>query len=105
MTKKKWMIMLGVVAAMMAAPVFAQEHAAAASGLGKDTLAVLAAGFSMAFASAICGLAQGKAVSAACEGAARNPGMADKLQLMMILGLVFIESLALYTLAIIFAKM
>ncbi len=105
MSKKNWMVLMGVLGAMMAAPVFAQEPAAAASGMGKETLAVLAAGFSMAFASAICGLAQGKAISAACEGAARNPGMADKLQLMMIIGLVFIESLALYTLAIVFAKM
>jgi len=103
--KKTLLVMAATLVALMAAPVFAQEGGAAASGMGKETLAVLAAGFSMAFASAICGLAQGKAIAAACEGAARNPGLADKLQLMMIIGLVFIESLALYTLAIVFAKM
>ncbi len=59
----------------------------------------------MAFAAAICGLAQGKAIAAACEGVARNPGMADKIQLLMIIGVAFIESLALYVLLIIFVKM
>ncbi len=105
MTKKSWTVLLGILAAMVALPAFAQEGHAAAAGMGKDALGVLAAGFSMAFASGICGLGQGKAISAACEGAARNPGMADKLQLMMLIGLAFIESLALYTLLIVFVKM
>ncbi len=105
MTNRIKSIVFGALATIMAAPVFAQEGAAAGAGLGKDALGMLAAGFAMAFASAICGLAQGKAISAACEGAARNPGIADKLQLMMIIGLVFIESLSLYTLLIIFVKM
>lgn len=105
MRKKALLYALGTLLLMMAAPVFAQEGGAAAAGLGKEALGVLAAGFSMAFASAICGLAQGKAISAACEGSARNPGMADKLQIMMIIGLAFIESLALYTMVIIFVKM
>lgn len=103
--KKAWMVLLGSLMLMMAAPVFAAEGGAASAGLGKEALGMLAAGFSMAFASAICGIAQGKAISSACEGAARNPGMADKLQIMMIIGLAFIESLALYTMVIIFVKM
>jgi F-type H+-transporting ATPase subunit c len=58
----------------------------------------------MAIASAVCGLAQGKAVAAACEGVARNPGAARTIQLFLILGLAFIESLSLYTLVIIIFK-
>lgn len=104
MRKKTWMVLLGSLMLLFAAPVFAQE-ATPAAGLSREALGILAAGFSMAFASAICGLAQGKAISSACEGAARNPGMADKLQIMMIIGLAFIESLALYTMVIIFVKM
>lgn len=88
----------------VAAPAFAEEGAAAAAGNSKSYL-YMAAGFSMAFAAAICGLAQGKAIAAACEGVARNPGMADKIQLLMIIGVAFIESLALYVLLIIFVKM
>ena len=58
----------------------------------------------MAIASGLCGLGQGKAVAAACEGLGRNPGAAPAIRFALILGLVFIESLALYTFAIIFAK-
>jgi F-type H+-transporting ATPase subunit c len=75
---------------------------------GEATSAVnwvaIAAGFSMAFASGICALAQGKATAAAAEGLARNPAARPGIQLALILGLALIESLALYTLVIIFAK-
>jgi F-type H+-transporting ATPase subunit c len=43
--------------------------------------------------------------AAACEGIARNPGAAGPIRLAMILGLVFIETLVLFTLAVVFAKM
>ncbi len=42
-------------------------------------------------------LGQGRAASAALEGIARNPNAADKVFVPMILGLVFIESLVLFT--------
>jgi ATP synthase subunit C len=47
---------------------------------------------------------QARVAAAACEGIARNPGAAGPIRLAMILGLVFIETLALFTLAIVFAK-
>ena len=62
------------------------------------------AGFAMAIASGLCGLAQAKAVAASAEGMARNPGAAPAIRFALLLGLVLIESLALYTLVIIFAK-
>jgi F-type H+-transporting ATPase subunit c len=58
--------------------------------------------FAMAIASSLCGLAQGKAIASAVEGMARNPGAAKAIQLAMLIGLAFIESLALYTLLIVF---
>jgi F-type H+-transporting ATPase subunit c len=64
----------------------------------------IAAGFSMAIASAVCGLAQGKATAAATEALARNPAARSGIQFALILGLALIESLALYTLVIIFVK-
>src|ERR1035438_590171 len=64
----------------------------------------ISAGFSMAIASGMCGLAQAKAVTAAAEGMARNPGAAASIRFALLLGLVLIESLALYTLVIIFVK-
>ncbi len=64
----------------------------------------IASGFSMAFASGLCGLAQGKAVAGSAEAMARNPGAAAAIRFALLLGLVLIESLALYTLAIIIVQ-
>jgi F-type H+-transporting ATPase subunit c len=83
-------------------PVFAQGTGGAAAG-GTNWIAIASA-FSMAIASSVCGLAQGKATAAAAEGMARNPGAAAAIRLALILGLAFIESLALYTFVIIFIK-
>lgn len=66
--------------------------------------AAISAGFGMAIASGLCGLAQAKAVAASAEGMARNPGAAAAIRFALLLGLVLIESLALYTLVIIFVK-
>jgi F-type H+-transporting ATPase subunit c len=82
-----------------AVPAFAQAEPSS----GVNWVAI-AAGFSMAFASGICALAQGKATAAAAEGLARNPAARPGIQLALILGLALIESLALYTLVIIFVK-
>lgn len=83
-----------------AIPAFAQGGE---SGGGTNWVPI-AAGFSMAFASGICALGQGKATAAAAEALARNPAARPGIQLSLILGLALIESLALYTLVIIFAK-
>ena len=83
-----------------AVPGFAQGGEA----MGGVNWVAIVAGFSMAFASGICALAQGKATAAAAEGLARNPAARPGIQLALILGLALIESLALYTLVIIFAK-
>jgi F-type H+-transporting ATPase subunit c len=56
----------------------------------------------MAIASGLCGLGQAKAVASAVEGMARNPGAAKAIQLAMLIGLAFIESLALYEIVIVF---
>jgi len=64
----------------------------------------IASGFSMAIASGLCGLAQAKAVASAAEGMARNPGASAAIRFALLLGLVLIESLALYTLVIIIVQ-
>src|SRR5213080_4900169 len=83
-----------------AVPAFAQGGEAS----GPVNWIAISAGFSMAIASAVCGLAQGKATAAAAEALARNPAARPGIQLALILGLALIESLALYTLLIIFIK-
>jgi len=89
--------------AVVALPAFAQE----AAGKPPEHVArwiVLSAGFSMALAAAACGIAQSRVAAAACEGMARNPAAAGAIRTAMILGLVFIETLVLFTLAIVFVK-
>jgi|ERR1035438_4471387 F-type H+-transporting ATPase subunit c len=100
--KKAVMILSIFTSVVLFAPaVFAQDAAAASHE--KGTLAIAAA-FGMAIAAFGGALGQGKVASAACEGMARNPGATANIRTAMILGLVFIETLALFTLAIIFSK-
>jgi F-type H+-transporting ATPase subunit c len=89
------LFMLLAVLLIAASPIYA------ADGAGGTNWVALTSGFSMAIASAGCGIAQAKAVAAACEGMARNPGASAAIRFALILGLVLIESLALYTLVII----
>jgi F-type H+-transporting ATPase subunit c len=96
-----WLLAIGGL--LLAAPAFAQGTGASAAGSAVNWVA-LTSGFAMAIASAGCGYAQGKAASAACEGLARNPGARAGIQFALILALVLIESMALYTFAIIFIK-
>jgi len=97
--KLKIFLMLAVML-LIASPIFAAD--AAGSGIGGKDLKFALAGLGMAVASGLCGLGQGKAVAGATEGMARNPGAAAAIRGALILGLVLIESLALYTLVIIY---
>lgn len=102
---RKVLLLLGLLLAA-SSMVFAQAPDADTSAVAQahSQWRAIAAGFSMAIASSLCGLAQGKAVASAVEGMARNPGAAKAIQLAMLIGLAFIESLALYTLLIVFLK-
>ena len=97
-------LMIGIFALMaislMTMPAYAQGAAAAPA----TNWVAIASGFGMAIAAGLAALGQGKVGAAACEGMARNPGARPGIQLALILGLAFIESLVLFTLVIIFAK-
>jgi F-type H+-transporting ATPase subunit c len=95
MTRK--MIFLVVAFLLLASPIFAQTPGGATTDL-RLPFAYLA----MGIASGLCGLGQGKAVASAAEAMARNPGAQAGIRFALILGLVLIESLALYTLVITF---
>jgi F-type H+-transporting ATPase subunit c len=92
-----------LVGLLLAAPLLAADAAAAPAD---DTAkwVVITAGFAMAIAAFGGAIGQSKVAAAACEGVARNPGARPGIQLFFILGLVFIETLALFTFAVIFAK-
>jgi F-type H+-transporting ATPase subunit c len=63
----------------------------------------IAAGIGFAIAVFGGAIGQSRIGAAACEGAARNPGAAGRIQTMMILGLALIESLVLFALLVVFA--
>jgi F-type H+-transporting ATPase subunit c len=98
MRTKVFLILLALFA--VASPMMAQEQRVAAA----TNWVAITSGFAMAIASAVCGLAQAKAVAACAEGMARNPGASAAIRFALILGLALIESLALYTLVIVFIK-
>src|SRR5215218_9151101 len=91
---------VGVLA--MAAPTLAQT-AAADNEQSVLKYKALAAGFGFALAAALAAIGQSRVAAAAAEGVARNPGAGARIQTMMILGLVFIETLVLFTLVVVFA--
>jgi F-type H+-transporting ATPase subunit c len=96
MTKK---MILSVVLLLVASPMlFAQDANVATQSKAWEAIG---AAIGMAIASGLCGLGQGKAVAGATEAMARNPGAIGAIRTMLILGLVLIESLALYTLVIV----
>jgi F-type H+-transporting ATPase subunit c len=85
----------------VAMPAFAQATAPAATG---PNWVAITSGFAMALAVALAALGQSRVAASACEGMARNPSARPGIQLALILGLAFIESLVLFTLVIIFVK-
>jgi F-type H+-transporting ATPase subunit c len=85
-----------LAAMLLATPAFAQ------GGTIENPYAPLAAGIGMGIASGLCGIGQGRAAASSAEALARNPGARPGIFLFLILGLAFIESLALYTFVIIF---
>src|SRR5678815_2242386 len=104
----KFRMMLFAVVGILASgiTVFAQVGEAARAGDNSFSVSkyrALAAGVGFAIAVFGGALGQSRIGAAACEGAARNPGAAGRIQTMMILGLALIESLVLFALLVIFA--
>jgi F-type H+-transporting ATPase subunit c len=98
-------MLFAVIAAL--AVVFAPGAAWAqdtAATVTQDPAAMiaLAAGIAIAGAAIGAALGQGRAVAAAMESIGRHPNAADRIQTPMILGLAFIEALAIYALVIAF---
>jgi F-type H+-transporting ATPase subunit c len=87
--------------------VFASEpvQAAAADVSDKTWLKMLAAGITIALAATAGAIAQGRTASSALEAIGRNPSAQNKIFVPMIVALALIESLVIYALVVVFAKM
>jgi len=97
--KKLQYMFMSLAALLFATPAFAQGAATES-----HWWVSIGAGIGMALAAGLCGLGQGRATASATEALARNPGARPGIFIFLILGLAFIESLALFTFVIIFLK-
>lgn len=103
MTKVKYMFFTMLALALTALPAMAQSAADNESTVASSK--ALAAGIGFGIAAGLAGIGQGLVGSRAAEGAARNPGAASSVQTIMIIALALIESLVLFALVIVFAKL
>ena len=102
----RFRMLLFAVAGILLSSMTAFAQAEVAAGDNEFSLKkyrALAAGIGFAIAVFGGALGQSRIGASACEGAARNPGAAGRIQTMMILGLALIESLVLFALLVVFA--
>ena len=96
--KKAAVVVFALVVMLLVVPgAFAQGGATPEKAPVNPTTLAIAVGFGVAVAAFGGGLGQGRIAAAACEGIARNPGAAGGVRAAMILGLVFVETLTLFT--------
>lgn len=94
---KKFTYLMGAAAAFLAPAMAMAEETAHAAAEGRPFYAI-AKGFAVGIAALGCALSQGKIVSSALEGIARNPGAREQIFTPMLLGVVFVETLLIFTL-------
>jgi F-type H+-transporting ATPase subunit c len=97
MRKLMTFALIAMVAMAVATPAFAADTAGVSQNWSF-------AGIALAIAVALAAFGQSKVASAACEGMARNPAARPGIQLALILGLAFIESLVLFIWVMIFLR-
>lgn len=88
--------------ALTLAPSFAFAEDVIAGGETQGAALGLGAALAIGLAALGGTLSQGRAVSAILEATGRNPGAASKMFTPLILGLVFIESLVIFSFVIAF---
>ena len=101
--RKLRMLCFAVLGLMMTAMTAVADTGATEPAVSYKGYVAIAAGIGFAIAVFGGALGQSRIGAAACEGAARNPGAAGRIQTMMTLGLALIESLVLFALLVIFA--
>ncbi len=94
---KKLVFLAAVLLTLFAAPAMAQDGEGGASAAD---LAALGAGLGIGIAAAGGAIGQGRATGEACAGLARNPGAGGRIQIMLLIGLAFMESVVIYALVI-----
>ena len=99
--RKATYFFLAMAILMIASPVYAQGTGAAeATNWANPIAAVIGIGI----ASGLAALGQGRVAAAVAESIARNPGARAGIQLVLFIGLAFIESLVLFTFVVVFLR-
>ncbi|MGB9735779.1 MAG: ATP synthase F0 subunit C [bacterium] len=88
---------------LVSIPAFAEGAPAQAAGdVSVKAWLAIASGIGIAIAAFGGALGQGRSISSALDGIARNPGASGKIVTPMIIGLALIESLVIYAFVIAF---
>jgi F-type H+-transporting ATPase subunit c len=95
-------IFMVAVMALFTVSAFAQDAAVTKTAAPGVAWGLVSAAFVLGIAAAAGAIGQSRAIAAAVEGIARNPGAAGPIRLAMIIGLALIESLVIYALIIAF---
>jgi F-type H+-transporting ATPase subunit c len=103
MLKKVMMVLWFVVMSLffvLGSAFAAEEGKAGGWGVWPVVAIMIGCGLAIGIAAHGTGQGMGNAISAACEGTARNPEASGKLTVTMLIGLALIESLCIYALVI-----
>jgi F-type H+-transporting ATPase subunit c len=92
-------ILLFVLLMLTAVSAFGQDATTASNPV---RWGAISAAFLLGLAAAAGAIGQSRAIAAAVDGIARNPGAAGAIRTAMIIGLALIESLVIYALLIAF---
>ncbi len=93
---------LGILGLGIASYAAMATNAFAAGGGEAEVLKwrIISSAFALAVAAAAGAFSQGRSISSALDGIARNPGAGGDIRITMIIGLALIESLVIYTFVI-----
>lgn len=97
MKKSKLVLLVALLLTLFAAPALAQDGEEGADGAN---LGLFGAAVGIGIAAAGGAIGQGRATGEACAGLARNPGAGGRIQIMLLIGLAFMESVVIYALVI-----
>ena len=94
------LLFLVALLVLTATTVFAQTATTTTTTAPAVRWDMVAAAIALGIAAFGGAIGQSRAISAACEGIARNPGAAGVIRTVMIIGLALIESLVIYALVV-----
>ncbi|HWN98299.1 MAG TPA: ATP synthase F0 subunit C [Blastocatellia bacterium] len=97
MLKLRLFVMSVLMTLLVVGTAAAQTPGAAEHSAGNSWFFPALGSFAVGIAAVGGAIGDGRAIAAACEGTARNPGAGGRIFTMLLLGLALIETLVLFT--------